>query len=238
MITINQVFWEHKKRYGVRRISKELARRGVQCGEWRTRRLMENLGLKAIQPKSFTPHTTNSRHSLGYSPNLIQDMSEPKRLNQLWVGDITYLPLTTGRFVFAACLMDRCSRRIIAWDVRGNMKEELILYTLESALKCRNVASGIIHHSDRGGQYAGTKYRDLLKKCRVTQSMSRAGNCYDNAFMESCFGTIKTELENACFASLEVAKKELGQYIRYYNVQRLHSSIGYIPPLEFEENLA
>ncbi len=235
---ISEVFWQHKRRYGARRLSKELAANGEVCSPRRVARLMQAMELVAIQPKSFRPRTTDSSHRLGYSPNLLVDAEEPTSINRIWVGDITYIPLEKSAFAYAALLMDRCSRRIIGWDVRMNMQEPLVLAAFQKATRLRNPELGLIHHSDRGGQYAGNKYRELLNRFKMHQSMSRAANCYDNAFMESCFGTIKTELEMERYGSIEIARKELETYIRYYNTRRLHSSLGYLTPLAFEQTLA
>ena len=238
MPIIANIFWRHKRRYGARRISKELKKKkNEHCGPKRVARLMKAMNLVSIQPKSFRPRTTNSCHTLGYSPNLLLEADEPLQMNRLWVGDITYLPLKKAEFAYAALLMDRCSRRIVGWKIETHMQETLALAALRQALRVRQPQSGLIHHSDRGGQYAGTKYRQTLKRFGVQQSMSRAANCYDNAFMESCFGTIKTELEMERYGNVTIARKELEAYIRYYNTRRLHSSLDYSTPLEFEENL-
>jgi transposase InsO family protein len=235
---IYELFWEHKRRYGARRIAKELAARDETCGPRRVARLMQEMELVALQPKSFRPRTTDSQHDSGYSPNLLLDAEEPSSINRLWVGDITYIPLEKSVFAYAALLMDRCSRRIVGWNILLNMQEPLVLAVLQQAIRSRQPAPGLIHHTDRGGQYAGTRYRQMLKRAQMEQSMSRAANCYDNAFMESCFGTVKTELQMECYPSVEIARKELETYIRYYNTRRLHSSLGYLTPLEFEEHLA
>ena len=191
---IRGIFREHRRRYGARRIAAELSARDEPCGRRRAGRLMEEMGLVAIQPKSFKPRTTDSRHSLGYSPNLLLDAPPPQGINQLWVGDITYVPLIGGEFLYLAMLMDRCSRRIVGWDLQDHMRESLVLAALQGAIVLRQPPPGLIHHTDRGGQYAGIEYRRLLARAGMAQSMSRADNCYDNAFMESCFGTLKTEL--------------------------------------------
>lgn len=235
---INEVFWQNKRRYGARRIAKDLASKNVACGPRRVARLMREMELVAIQPRSFRPRTTDSCHGFGYSPNLLLEAEEPDAVNRLWVGDITYIPLENTRFAYAALMLDRCSRRIVGWDLRLNMQEPLVLAALQQAIRTRKPETGLIHHTDRGGQYAGTKYRQTLKQFGMSQSMSRAGNCYDNAFMESCFGTIKRELEMQRYRSLEIARQELEDYIRYYNTRRLHSSLGYLTPLEFEQQLA
>jgi putative transposase len=231
---IRSVFWEHRRRYGARRIAVELAARHQPCGRRRIGRLMEEMGLVAIQPKSFKPRTTDSRHSLGYSPNLLIDAPPPDGINQLWVGDITYVPLFGGDFLYLAMLMDRFSRRIVGWDLQDHLRESLVLAALRAAIALRRPRPGLIHHTDRGGQYAGVEYRKLLARAGMPQSMSRAENCYDNAFMESCFGTIKTELEMEPYPNQHAARKEIPDYIRYYNTRRRHSALGYLTPEAYE----
>jgi len=231
---IRSVFWEHRRRYGARRIAVELAARGQPCSRRRVRRLMKDMELTAIQPRTFKPRTTDSRHSLGYSPNLLLDMPQPVTINQLWVGDITYVPIIGGDFLYLATLMDRYSRRIVGWSLQEHMQESLVLQTLQSAITLRQPTPGLIHHTDRGGQYAGSCYRQVLHRARIKQSMSRAADCYDNAFMESCFGSLKAELEMKPYANRTIAQKEVPDYIRYYNTRRRHSSIGYLSPEAFE----
>jgi transposase InsO family protein len=232
---IDEVFWEHKRRYGARRIAKELEATGRACSRRRVGRLMEEMDLVAIQPRSFKPRTTDSTHSLGYSPNLLIGAAPPAGVNQIWVGDITYVPLTSSEFVYLALLMDRFSRRIVGWELVDHLQETLVLSALRRAIAFRQPKPGLIHHTDRGGQYAGTQYRKILQRARMKQSMSRANDCYDNAFMESCFGTIKTELEMTRYENESVAYKEIGQFIRYYNTRRRHSSLGYLTPDQFEQ---
>ena len=234
MPMIRGVFCEHNRRYGSRRIVIELASRNEPCSRRRVGRLMAHMGLVAIQPRSFKPRTTDSRHTLGYSPNLLLDTPPPNGINQLWVGDISYVPLIGGDFLYLAILMDRYSRRIVGWDLQDHMQESLVLAALRAALVARRPKPGLIHHTDRGGQYAGAEYRKMLARARMPQSMSRADNCYDNAFMESCFGTIKTELEMKPYVNEHIARKEIHDYIRYYNIRRRHSAIGYLTPEAFE----
>jgi transposase InsO family protein len=231
---IRGIFREHRRRYGARRIAAELSARNQPCGRRRIRRLMKEMELVAIQPKSFKPRTTDSRHSLGYSPNLLLDAPPPDGINRLWVGDITYVPLLGGEFLYLAMLMDRFSRRIVGWDLQDHMREPLVLAALRAAIALRQPRPGLIHHTDRGGQYAGVQYRKLLARAGMPQSMSRAENCYDNAFMESCFGTLKTELEMAAYPNAHVARTEIPDYIRYYNTRRRHSALGYLTPEAYE----
>jgi transposase InsO family protein len=231
---VRSVFREHRRRYGARRIAAELGARGEPVGRRRVARLMDEMGLAALQPKSYRPRTTDSRHALGYSPNLLLDAPPPSCVNQVWVGDITYVPLWGGAFLYLALLMDRFSRRLVGWELQDHLRETLVLAALRSAIARRRPGRGLIHHSDRGGQYAGRAYRAVLARARMLQSMSRADNAYDNAFMESCFGTVKTELEMKPYESEALARKEIPEYIRYYNTRRRHSSLGYLTPETFE----
>jgi transposase InsO family protein len=231
---IREIFWEHKRRYGARRIAKELAARKKQCDVGRVGRLLGEMELKAIQPKSYRPRTTDSRHRLGYSPNLLLASPPPRGINEIWVGDITYIPLENGRFLFLAILVDLYSRRIVGWELRDHMKESLVLAALRSAIASRGPGLALTHHSDRGGQYAGKQYRRVLQRAEMHQSMSRAASCYDNAFMESCNGTIKTELEMECYENETEAREEIRDYIRYYNTNRRHSALDYSTPEQFE----
>ncbi|QDS91947.1 Integrase core domain protein [Roseimaritima multifibrata] len=206
----------------------------IHCGRRRVSKLMEDAGLRAIQPKSFKPRTTESRHRLGYSPNLLLDLLEPTTFGQLWVGDITYIPVDGIGFGYLATLMDRYSRRIVGWDFRDDMTEQLAVTALQRSIRAVQPSAGLIHHTDRGGQYAGKRYRGILSRASMRQSMSRAGDCYDNAFMESCFGTLKTEMGMAEYLSMAIAKRELTEYIQYYNTDRRHSSLGYLTPTQYE----
>lgn len=238
---IRKIFWRHKRRYGARRISKELSIQGVSCGVARAGRLMKTQGLWAIQPKSYRPKTTQSRHRLGYNENLLRDEKFPQRIDAVWVADITYIPLDSrmsGRgFDYLAVLMDLCSRRIVGWEYGSSMDEELVLGALRRAIRERQPRAGLIHHSDRGGQYASKRYRDVLRRAGVRQSMSAAESSYDNAFMESCFGTLKTELELTEYGGSAEGLREVKSYVGYYNMERRHSSLGYVSPAEFERNL-
>ena len=233
---IRVTFWRHRRRYGARRIAKELADREIVCSPQRVAKILKTQGLRAIQPKSFVPKTTDSRHGLGYSPNLLLDASDPTGIDELWVGDITYLPLRRGGFCYLAALMDRFSRDIVGWSVASSMTEALPLAALRQAIRSRQPKPGLVHHSDRGGQYAGTLYRAVLRRAGLRQSMSRADNCYDNAFMESCFGTFKTEMGIAEYESEASARVAVAEYVSYYRFDRKHSSLGYLTPTQFTQH--
>lgn len=230
---IQNIFLQHRRRYGARRIVKELQSMGYTCSRSKARKIMVQMNLVAIQPRSFKPRTTASKHRLGYSPNLLLEGVEITCWNQVWVGDITYVGLQS-QFAYLALLMDLYSRKIVGWALDLTMAESLVLSTLQQAIRQRQPAPGLIHHTDRGGQYAGSDYRAVLARAQMRQSMSRAGDCYDNAFMESCFGTIKTELEMTSYQSLDHAKQEIEEYINYYNAIRRHSSLEYLSPTSFE----
>ena len=229
-------FHAHRRRYGSRRIMDDLRDQGFSLGRRRVAKLMKIAGVSAIQPKSYKPRTTESKHTLGYNENLIMNLSNLKALNRLWVGDITYIPIELIKFGYLAVLMDRFSRKIVGWKLGTDMTEQIVIASLKTAIKNRKPAPGMIHHTDRGGQYAGKEYRKIIKRADMRQSMSRAGDCYDNAFMESCFGTIKNELEMTEYKNYNQALKDIREYISYYNFERKHSAIEYQTPSQFEQN--
>lgn len=233
---IYEIFTTHRRRYGARRIVKELQGLGKMCSRSKARKIMEDMDLVAIQPRSFKPRTTNSRHTLGYSPNLLLSGVEVTRIDQVWVGDITYIPLPK-QFAYLAVLMDLFSRKIVGWAFELNMEEDLTIAALKIAIAARQPAPQLVHHTDRGGQYAAKNYRQIMARAQMQQSMSRAADCYDNAFMESCFGTLKTELEMTVYDSFEQAGQNIRDYINYYNTLRRHSALDYESPTRFELNL-
>ncbi len=237
---VKEVFYLHRRRYGARRISAELKAGGVAVGRRLAGSLMKQQSLTAIRPKRFVPKTTDSKHSFGYSPNLLREsVGEPIEKGQVIVGDITYLPLQNGRFCYLATFQDKFTRRIVGWQVSERMTAQLVLDALNRARSRRLIGRGAIIHTDRGSQYASVEYRRLLCINGFRQSMSAKGNCYDNAQAESFFSRFKTELiEGGSFESLEQAKSEIFSYIEgYYNRIRRHSSLGYLSPMEFEKQL-
>ena len=230
------IFKQHRRRYGARRIASEMKELGEPCSRGKVRKIMVEMDLNAIQPRSFKPRTTNSRHTLGFSPNLLLAGVAVTRVNQVWVGDITYIPLTS-QFAYMAVLMDRYSRKIVGWAIELSMDEGLVIAAFKQAIKARQPSPQLIHHTDRGGQYASIEYRKLLARAQMQQSMSRAADCYDNAYMESCFGTLKTELEIKSYDDLSQARQEISDYINYYNTLRRHSSLDNQSPNRFELRL-
>lgn len=233
------VFHQHKRRYGARRIVAELRNQGVKLSRYKARKLLDGNGLKAIQPRSFVPKTTDSRHTYRISPNLLKERPAPVAVNEAWVGDITYIPMADGSFRYLSVWMDLFSRKIVGWELQDHMRESLVIASLRKAIGCRKIKPGLLIHSDRGGQYAGTRFRQILDRYhKMLQSMSDADNPYDNAYMESFFSRFKAELlEGSAFRNAEDARSKIFEFIEmYYNPVRLHSSIGYLSPNAFEKN--
>lgn len=222
--------------YGYRRVTKELGNRQCTVNHKRVLRIMKQNNLTVKRKKKFKV-TTNSNHHFRIYPNLIKGL-EITRINQVWVADITYIRLLRG-FVYLAVILDAYSRRVVGWCLREDLTEELALGALRMALNVREIPQGLIHHSDRGVQYASTTYTNLLKENHILISMSRKGNCYDNAKAESFFKTIKAEEINLSeYEDYQEAKLNIAHFIDdVYNQKRLHSSIGYLSPMKFEEAL-
>jgi len=236
---VKDCYWENRRRYGTRRIKAALSKAGVKVGRFQIRRLMQEEGLKAIQPKSFTPRTTDSR-GVAPAPNLLaQVKTQEYAAGKLIVGDITYLPLRHGKWCYLAVWQDKVTRRIVGWSLSREMTAEIVISALQKALRKGLIKRGALVHSDRGSQYASNGFRFLLQTNGLRQSMSAAGNCYDNAQAESFFSRFKAELiEGGIFEDIEQVRSEVFSYIEgYYNRVRLHSGLGYKSPLEFEMEL-
>jgi transposase InsO family protein len=236
---VSDCYWENRRRYGSRRIQKALQKAGVKVGRFQIRRLMREQGLKAIQPKSFSPRTTDSRN-VKAAPNLLAEVEISEYAPaKIIVGDITYLRLRNGRFCYLAVWQDKVTRRIIGWSLSREMTQELVISALQKAISKGLIKRRAIVHSDRGSQYASNGFRALLQTNGLRQSMSASGNCYDNAQAESFFSRFKAELiEGGVFEDLEQARSEIFSYIEgYYNRVRLHSSLGYLSPMEYELEL-
>ena len=236
---VKNCYFENRRRYGARRIQKALGKTGISVGRRKVRVLMIEEGLKAIQSKAFKPKTTNSKGTKA-APNLLAEIKlEECASRKIIIGDITYIRLRGGKFCYLAVWQDKVTRRIIGWSLALEMTQELVISALKKAMNKGLIRAGALVHSDRGSQYASIAFRELLERNDFRQSMSGKGNCYDNAQAESFFSRFKAELmENGVFEDIEQARTEIFSYIEgYYNRVRLHSSLGYKSPLEFEMEL-
>ena len=198
---------------------------------------MREDGLRAIQPPKFVPRTTDSKHGKRVCPHLLLNQPKPTKPNQVWVSDITYMPLKNSEWAYLCTWMDLFTRVIVSWSVDDNMQESLVREPLEKALLKRKIQPGLIVHSDRGGQYLSDKMKELVHTFGLKQSMSRADDPYDNAFAESLWSRLKTELEmpKVGYENLTILRSILFEFIEgYYNRQRLHSSLNYEFPVDFE----
>jgi len=234
---LDAIFRRHRRRYGYRRLAKELEDQGVLCAPARIRRIMAQRGLRALQPKTFVPRTSDGRADKP-SPNLLLQQPFPEAPNQVWVGDITYIPTAQG-WLYLAVVIDLYSRRIVGWSLAPHLRAELVIAALAQALQTRPIC-GTIFHSDRGSQYGSTAFRRMLAAAGLRQSMSARANPYDNAWCESFIGTLKLEmLQGGVFQDATDARTEIFDYIDgYYNTHRKHSSIQYQTPAQFEAQFA
>ena len=231
---VQQIFLEHRRRYGSRRIARTLRRQGMVINRKRVVRIMQENHLLAIQPKSFVV-TTDSDHELEVYLNIASRM-KLTGINQLWVADITYIRLKT-EFVYLAVMLDAYSRKVVGWALERTLATRLPLAALEQAIAERQPPPGLVHHSDRGVQYASGDYVRMLRKHQLIPSMSRPANPYDNASCESFIKTLKREEIYAnSYQDLEHLRADIEEFIeRYYNRCRLHSALGYQSPEEFEQ---
>lgn len=223
--------------YGYRRVQAELERQGWRVNHKRVLRLMRVDNLLGLRRRKFIL-TTDSRHGLRIYPNLAKDM-RLTGINQLWVADITYIRLAV-EFVYLAVLLDAFSRSCVGWALQRSLEAALVLEALRMALRRRHPAPGLVHHSDRGVQYAARDYTQVLEQHGIRISMSRRGNVYDNSMAESFIKTLKyEEVYRTEYHHLEEAKASMQQFLeKIYNQKRLHSALGYRPPREFEQSLA
>jgi putative transposase len=220
--------------YGSPRVHRELRARGIRVSKKRIERLMRENGIVARQKRRFV-HTTDSRHAHPIAPNLLDRDFEPKAANKAWAGDVTYIATGEG-WLYLAVLLDLFSRRVVGWATSAVNDRELALKALRRALRARRPAPGLVHHTDRGSPYASDEYRQALVDRGISASMSRTGDCYDNAVAESFFATLKAELvDYEDFATRAVGTASIGDYVEsFYNTSRRHSHLGYVSPIEFE----
>jgi transposase InsO family protein len=226
---------ESRRTYGSPRVRAALRGEGIRIGKSRTERLMREEGLRGKVRRRFRA-TTQSDPSLAVAPNTLDRNFAVAKPDQVWAGDITYLALIPGGFAYLAVVVDLYSRRIVGWAMAEHLHTELVEAALDAALAARVPGRNMLHHSDRGCQYASRAYRHKLERLGIQASMSRRGNCYDNAVVESFFGTLKQELVfDERWSTYAEARGALHDYIEaFYNRKRLHSSLGYLSPADFE----
>lgn len=232
---IRRIYEDNKGRYGSPRVTEELLREGHVCNRKRVERLMRQYGLKALSSRKRRVCTTNSDHDQPVAPNLLLGRAAPTRTDEVWVADITYVPTAEG-WLFLAGVMDLYSRQILGWSVWESLHAGGAVQALQRALAKRRPTKGVLHHSDRGIQYACHEYRQKLRAAGLVPSMSRKGNCYDNAAMEAFWSTLKREaMAESQIWSKNRVRRTLFEYIEgTYNRSRLHSSLGYRSPVDFE----
>ena len=226
-----------KRSYGRPRVLRELHKQGVQVGHERVRNSLKRQDLRPVYKRPYRV-TTDSAHNKPVAPNVLDRRFDGWHVNQAWVADITYIATAEG-WLYLACIMDLASRKIVGWSMSERMKADLVCQALKSAYWRRKPPAGLIMHSDRGSQYASDSHRQLIKDCGMIQSMSRRGNCWDNAAMESFFKTLKVErVHQLRYDTRALAKLDIVDWIEgFYNQQRMHSSIGYQTPVDAESSL-
>lgn len=236
---IRRVHADHRGRYGAPRIHAELRAEGHSVSRKRVERVMRRHGIRAHAPRRYCVCTTDSKHALPVAENLLEQNFIAEKPDQVWLADITYIPTGEG-WLYLAVILDLFTRKVVGWAMRDHMRAELTMAALTMAIQRRRPGPGPIHHSDRGSQYAAGDYRKILQGAIITQSMSRKANCWDNAPMESFFGTLKTELvHERDYPDRDAARRDLFAYIEgYYNQRRLHSAIGYITPEQADRKTA
>ena len=235
-VAIKAVHQRSRESYGVRRLQPELAAEGFPAGRDRIARLRQDLGLCCRQKRKFRA-TTNSKHSLPVAENVLNQTFTPKAPDEIWLTDITYIATDEG-WLYLAGVKDVFTCEIVGYAMGERMTQELTARALFRAVQQRRPAPGLIHHSDRGSQYCALAYRQLLEQFGMQASMSRKGNCYDNAPMESFWGSLKNELvHHQRYATRAQAEASIREYIEiFYNRQRRHSRLGYLAPAVFAQN--
>ena len=236
---IRQVHAQSGGTYGSPRVHAALHASGQRVGRARIERLMRYHGLCGLAAPRRRLSTTNSRHDYPIAPNRLERNFTAKAPGQVWLADITYVPTNEG-WLYLAAILDMHTRKIVGWSMRDTLHAQIALEALAMAIQRQKPAAGLIHHSDRGIQYAADVYRSALARAGLVQSMSRKGNCWDNAPMESFFHTLKNErVHHRLYATRQEARRDLFGYIEgFYNSHRLHSAIGYLSPAEMERRAA
>jgi putative transposase len=232
---IEDIFHAYDSIYGAPRIADCLRDEKYVISDKTVARMMRKQGLFAGTKKKFRITTTDSKHDLPIAPNLLNRKFETTGPNKVWMSDITYIRTKEGK-MFLASVMDLYTRKIVGWSLQSHMREELVLEAFNKAVAAQKPPPGLIHHSDRGSQYASHDYQKRLKECKMICSMSRKGNCYDNAVIESYHSTLKKELVyRVSFKTKKMAQEKIYRYLEFfYNRKRKHSSIGYLSPVLFE----
>jgi transposase InsO family protein len=235
LVHIRAIFDQVKGAYGWPRMWRELRARGLRVGKERVRKLMKQHGLQARARKKFRA-TTNSNHGLPVSPNLLERNFQADEPNRVWSGDITYCWTEEG-WLYLAVVVDLFSRRVVGFAMAGRMTRQLVINALRMACFQRRPGAGLIFHSDRGSQYASADFQRQLKAFSMRGSMSRKGDCWDNAVTETLFGSLKVErLAGMRLATRRAAQDEIMDWLTFYNHRRLHSTLGYVSPMNFEKN--
>ena len=237
-VQVKAAFQSSRQTYGSPRIARQLVQEGVATCRHTVAKLMQEAGLAGRQPRRFIPQTTDSDHDQPMAPNRLDQQFAAGHGTPAWVSDITYIPTAEG-WLYLAAVMDLRTRRILGWAMEAHMRVELVLEALHMAIGRMRPSEHLIHHSDRGVQYACQAYRELLHSQGLTCSMSRTGNCYDNAVMESFWATLKVEeVYRQTYATRDQARQALFSYIeQFYNRQRRHSTLGYLSPEAFAASL-
>jgi transposase InsO family protein len=238
MAKVRQIHFYTRSSYGSRRMSRQLWNDGYHIGRYRARSLMKKAGVFVKRRQRFK-RTTDSHHKFPVAPNLLNRQFAVKRVDTVWCADITYLWTLQG-WLYLAVIMDLASRKIAGWAMGNHLKASLAKEALSMAYQRRKPEAGLIHHSDRGSQYAGSEYQKLLEQYGMICSMSRKGDCFDNAVVESFFHSLKTEwISDTIYRTRDDARNDVIRYIEmFYNPHRLHSFLGYKTPNSFENNFS